>query len=354
MPAVNLKQKRRSTKVPKDMLARHKKLWKVLAWIAGSLLLLCLLVWIAFQVSPWPNALLIRQAFNQNSAKVAQALQKYVPANIAEQEDITYRAGDPDAHMDVFYPSGVTQPLGTIVWVHGGGWVSGSSDDIDNYMKILAGRGFTSISVNYSIAPEKQYPVPLQQLNDALGYIQRHAKELNVNDNKIMLAGDSAGSQIVAQMATIITSSDYASQIGITPTLPAYKLRGMLLNCGAYDLSLPDYNGPFGKFLHTVLWAYAGTPDFLHDPRLKTASVVNYVTPQFPPSFITAGNADPLLTQSTELAAKLHRLGVTTSTLFYSASYQPPLNHEYQFNLDTPDGKNALKQMVAFAKTMLD
>jgi acetyl esterase len=173
---------------------------------------------------------------------------------------------------------------------------------------------------------------------------------MNVDDTRIVLAGDSAGSQIVAQMATIITNPSYANIIGIQPQMTADKLKGMLLSCGAYDLSLPDYSGEWGKFLHTVLWAYSGTSDFLHDPKLKTASVVNYVSAQFPSSFITAGNVDPLLAQSTEFAQKLQKLGVQTSTLFYPADHQPKLNHEYQFDLDTADGQNALNQMVSFAR----
>ena len=171
-----------------------------------------------------------------------------------------------------------------------------------------------------------------------------------MDDTRIVLAGDSAGSQIVAQMATIITNPSYANIIGIQPQMTADKLKGMLLSCGAYDLSLPDYSGEWGKFLHTVLWAYSGTSDFLHDPKLKTASVVNYVSAQFPSSFITAGNVDPLLAQSTEFAQKLQKLGVQTSTLFYPADHQPKLNHEYQFDLDTADGQNALNQMVSFAR----
>lgn len=329
---------------------RYMRVWKWLGWIFGVIAVLVLLVWIAFQVSPWPNSLLIRSAFDKNSAKVEQALGKYVPANITEVENTQYRSNDKDARLDAFYPTGTDKQLPTIVWVHGGGWVSGGKDDVDNYMKILAGRGFTAISVNYSIAPEKQYPVPIQQLNDALAYLQTNAKQLHVDDKRIVMAGDSAGSQIVAQMANIITSQSYANDIGIQPKLPASKLKGLLLNCGAYDLSLPDYNGPFGKFLRTVLWAYSGTQDFLHDPKLKTASVVNYVTSQFTPAFITAGNADPLLGQSTELAQKLQSLDVYTSTLFYPADHQPQLNHEYQFDLDTADGQNALDEMVNFAR----
>jgi acetyl esterase/lipase len=165
-----------------------------------------------------------------------------------------------------------------------------------------------------------------------------------------MLAGDSAGSQIVAQMADIVTSSSYANEIGIQPKLPANKLKGLLLSCGAYDLALPNYNGSFGGFLHTVLWAYSGTKDFLNDPQLKTASVANYLTDKFPPSFITAGNVDPLLAQSTELAHRLNDLKVPTSTLFYPTDHQPQLNHEYQFDLDTADAQKALTQMVEFAQ----
>lgn len=333
--------------------SRHRRLEKWLLGIMVGLVLLAASVWIAFQVSPWPNALLIRYGFSQNDAKVSKALEKYVPSGITQLPDQHYRSNDADATFDVFYPSQTTNPLPTVVWVHGGAWVAGTEADVDNYVSILASHGYTTVSVNYTLAPEKQYPTPILQLNDALGYIQQHANQLHIDDNRIVLAGDSAGSQIAAQMANIITSPTYASDMSVQPKLPAAKLKGMILNCGAYDLALPDYHGAFGSFLHTVLWAYSGTPDFLHDPKLKTASVVNYLTPNFPPSFITAGNVDPLLPQSTELAQKLQSLGVSTSTLFYPADHQPELNHEYQFNLDNADGQAALAHMTDFLRQRL-
>lgn len=342
------KTKKSRTKEPVTFFARHRTFLRWTSGVLITLLVLIFAVFIAFRVSPWPNALIIRDAFDKNSAKVSAALQKYVPADITQIENQQYRQDDNDAYLDVFYPNGTSKPQPTVIWVHGGAWVSGNKDNIDNYMKILAGRGFTTVSVNYTIAPEKQYPTPIIQLNDALGYLQRNATRLNIDTSQIVLAGDSAGSQIVAQMANIITSSSYADKIDISPNLSSSKLKGLLLNCGAYDLALPDYNGPFGGFLHTVLWAYSGTKNFLHDPKLETASVVNYITPKFPPAFITAGNVDPLLLQSTELAKKLQTLGVPTSTLFYPADHQPALNHEYQFDLDTQDAKNALEQMVDF------
>jgi acetyl esterase/lipase len=325
---------------------KHHKIWIALITVAS----LALLVVIAFQVSPWPNSLLIRHEFDQNSAKVSAALEKYVPTTITSQDNQQYRPDDNDGYLDVFYQNDVKTPQPTIVWVHGGAWVSGDKNNVDNYLKILASHGFTTVGVDYSIAPEFQYPTPIFQLNDALGYIQRNAERLNIDPNRIILAGDSAGSQVVAQTANAITSPTYADVLNITPTLAADKLRGVLLNCGAYDLALPNYDGPFGGFLHTVLWAYSGSKDFLNDPALKSASVANYLTANFPPSFITAGNTDPLEAQSTELAKKLSALKVPTDTLFYPADHQPGLSHEYQFNLDTDDGKNAMQRMAAFAK----
>jgi acetyl esterase/lipase len=341
-------QKTQKQQKPTGLWHRHKRLWKWLIGIVATIVLLVVAVYIAFQVSPWPSSMLIRNEFDKNSAKVAEALEKHVPAGVVSVENQQYRLNDDDAYLDVFYPKGTTTPRGTVVWVHGGAWVSGNKDNIDNYMKIVASHGYTAVSVNYSIAPEHKYPLPIQQLNDALGYLQDNADRLYIDPTKIALAGDSAGSQIVAQMATIATSPTYASEMSISSKLSAGSLKGMLLNCGAYDLALPDYNGPFGDFLHTVLWAYSGHKDFLDDPDIRHASVVNYVTKDFPPAFITAGNGDPLEAQSTELAKKLASLNVTTSTLFYAKDHQPQLPHEYQFNLDNKDGEKALAQMVDF------
>lgn len=342
--------KKKTSRKPKTFGARHKKLLTGLAGIVIAVVVVATLIYIAFQVSPWPSSLLIRDEFTKGSIKISKALEKHVPSGIAQIENQQYKEGDKDAYLDVFYPDTTTKPQPTIVWVHGGAWVSGNKDQVDNYMKILASHGFTTVSVNYSIAPEKQYPTPINQLNEALGYLQKEASRLNIDQDNIVMAGDSAGSQIVAQMANIITSPSYANLIDIKPKLAGTKLKALLLNCGAYDLALPDYNGEFGGFLHTVLWAYSGTRDFLHDPKLKSASVVNYVTPKFPPSFITAGNADPLLDQSTELAKKLENLNVPTSALFYSPDHEPALNHEYQFNLDTEAGQQALLRMVSVAR----
>ena len=332
----------------------HQPLYKrLLKWLGCVILVFALLigiVYIAFQVSPWPSALLIRDMFTKDAAEKSQALEKYVPSDIASSLNHQYKQGDKDAQLDVYTKDSTTGQLPTIVWVHGGGWISGDKSDIANYLKILAGKGYTTVSVGYTIAPEKQYPTPVIQTNAALKYINQHAKELHIDPKQIILAGDSAGSQIAAQVATLTTNTAYAKDVGITPSLQKEQITGMLLNCGAYDIGIISDNGNStgAKLLKTFLWSYSGKKDFMHDQTLMKASVIDYVTADFPPSFITAGNGDPLLPQSQAFAKKLDSLQVPTSQLFYPRDYNPSLPHEYQFNLDTAAGKTALQHMTQF------
>lgn len=330
------------------------KLWKkIVIVVAGASLAAVFAVYIAFQVSPWPAVLLIRSSFDKGSAETNQALEKHVPQGVDSVLNEQYRLNDEDAYLDVYYPSSIkdtNQTLPTVVWIHGGAFISGDKADVANYAKLLASYNYTVVSIGYSLAPEKQYPTPILQVNDALDYLDKNAARLHIDSNRYFLAGDSAGSQIAAQMGAIITNPDYANEMKITPALKPQQLKGMVLACGAYDANVdPEaYNGPEGKFLNPVLWAYTGRKDFLNDESFKTFSVVNYASKDFPPSFITAGNGDPLLQQSIEFNDKLVSLGVKTTPLFYEQNHEPSLPHEYQFNLDVPEGQNSFAQIVAF------
>jgi acetyl esterase/lipase len=68
-------------------------------------------------------------------------------------------------------------------------------------------------------------------------------------------------------------------------------------------------------------------------PRLQAEAAA------FPPMFISAGNADPLVPQSRAMAAGAAQAGVSVDSLFFPPDYVPPLPHEYQFNLDTEAGR---------------
>ncbi|MEC7118544.1 MAG: alpha/beta hydrolase [Pseudomonadota bacterium] len=327
---------------PKATMQRFL-LWSLVLLVTGAVVL-----WLLSMLSPWPKALVIRHAFDQGAEHISQQLAKHVPAQVESELDLQYDPKDPDAFLDVFYPSETTTARPTVIWIHGGAWISGDKSHVRNYLKILAAEGYTTVAVGYSLAPRHQYPVPLHQINQALTYLQQHAQTLQIDPQQLVLAGDSAGAQIAAQVATLTTSPDYAQAVGIVPALRPDQLKGMLLSCGAYDLQMVDYNGSFGVFFDTVMRAYSGTRRYLTDVDFSRVSVLQHVTADFPPSFITAGNADPLAPHSVALAERLVSLGVDTQTLFYPADHQPALEHEYQFNLDIAAGQQALQQMLVF------
>lgn len=329
---------------------------KKVLWGAGILAAIVLIILLAFKVSPWPGALVIRVVFGESSAKTKQALEKHTPEGVTKIADQQYAPASSDTYLDAYYPTAQTtasDPLPVIIWTHGGAWVSGDKANAEPYYRLLASKGFVVISVNYTLAPAKSYPAQIRQLNSAHEYILANASRFHADPSKIFLAGDSAGAQFSSQLAALITDPAYANAVGITPALHATQLRGVLLNCGIYmmdGLTHPDPALPkiVGWGDDVSVWSYAGTRDF-SDPVIKQMSAYYHVTKNFPATFITGGNADPLTNaQSKPFAEKLQSLGVPVTTLFYPQDHQPALPHEYQFNLDNQDGMSALEAMTAF------
>ena len=325
---------------------------RFLLWLAAIAVVLTVVVVLAFRLSPWPSVALITYAFSRGDQAAQAALEKHVPPGIIAHRDLAY-GERPDEVFDLYRAESAQGALPVIVWVHGGAWIAGTKDGVANYLKVLAGHGYAAIGVEYSTGLRSAYPKPVKQLNAALDHFQRNAAELGIDPDRIVLAGDSAGAQIAAQLSIIITDPSYAARIGIAPKLPRERLRGAVLVSGAYDIETIDLDGDFGWFLKTVLWAYSGARDFLADERFLLASVLQHVTPQFPPAFITSGNGDPLAPQAVRLAHKLEGFGVEVRTLFFAQDHQPPLPHEYQFNLDNAEGQEALRQTLAFMESAL-
>lgn len=324
-------------------------------WPVGIFLIIIVTILLWFRLSPWPGAMVIRFVFTHNDQKTSQALQKHKPsAPVHKLANQQYIPNNKDALLDVYTPSAATSStFPVVIWTHGGAWVSGDKQDNARYFELLAAKGYTVISVDYTRGPEAQYPTAVQQLNQAHGYILKNAGKLHADTQRIFLAGDSAGSQLSSQLATIITSPSYAQKIGVRPNLAPAQLKGVILNCGIYkmdELIHPDPTLPklVSWGTDVSVWAYAGTRD-TEAPVLKQMSAYYHVTKDFPPTYITGGNGDPLTkAQSEPFASKLKLLGVDVTTLFYDDKHTPELPHEYQFNLDNQDGQDALAATELF------
>lgn len=335
---------------------RHRRRW---IWAPVGLIAIPLL---AINVSPRLGAALIRYVFGRGAANTKKALEKHAPAGgVAVIANQAYRPHDKDSRLDVYFPDTLNEgeTLPTLIWTHGGAWISGDKTNTTPYFQLIANEGFTVISLNYSLGPHRSYPTAVHQLNDAHAYILANADRFHVDSRQLFLAGDSAGAQLTSQMAAIATNPDFAAGIGVEPALQPEQIRGLLLNCGIYVMSafvnttgVPETT--LAELLvwgtQTSLWAYTGHRN-TDTAAIRQMSTIEHVTANYPPVWISGGNGDPLTDkQSRPFAAKLQSLGVEVTTLFYEKDHEPKLGHEYQFILDNEDGMNALTSMIEFMR----
>ncbi|MEN0084188.1 MAG: alpha/beta hydrolase [Leifsonia sp.] len=305
------------------------------------------------RATPWPSALVIRRVFEKGAAETVAEMAPFVPTSgVTARTGLQYAPGSPDTTFDLFRPDGASGPLPAVMWIHGGAWISGASKDVDPYLRILASHGYATVGLNYTLGPEASYPTAVEQLNTALAYLDAHADELGIDRERIVLAGDSAGSQLASQLAVLTTSPEYAHLLGIRPSLRREQLSAILLNCGVYDLgALSTLNGILAWGFKTALWSYSGDKDWSQTYVGSTMSTLRHVTGDFPPTYISGGNGDGLTwSQSVPMATTLRGKGVEVTELFWPANHEPQLPHEYQFHLRFDEAHRALDATLAFLK----
>ena len=98
-----------------------------------------------------------------------------------------------------------------------------------------------------------------------------------------------------------------------------------------------------------MLWSYSGSRIWATSRDFATVSVVRHLTPQFPPTFVTVGNADPFAPHTDTLIDALHEQGVAVEARAVRADHEPALGHEYQFDLSRAEARDTFERMVAFA-----
>lgn len=304
--------------------------------------------------TPWPAALLIRALFTDNANKTVAEMNAHAPAasTLESQPGVQYAPGGSDTQLDWYAPKGSTGALPTVVWIHGGAWISGSKENVDPYARIIASEGYSVITLNYTYGPEGVYPLGLTQLNDAFAFIVENAADFRVDPDNIVIAGDSAGAQLTSQIAAMVTNPSYAQTVGIQPSLTPEQLSGVILNCGIYDVSeIPNAPGLGGWGFRVALWAYLGDKNWSETPGGEEMSTIDDATADFPPTWISGGNADPLTVgQSKPFAAKLKGLGVDVTEVFWPDDEDPALEHEYQFQLELEAAQTALQSTLDWLK----
>ncbi|USQ86077.1 alpha/beta hydrolase [Streptomyces phaeoluteigriseus] len=190
---------------------------------------------------------------------------------------------------------------GTILYLHGGGWVYGSPESVLSLTgHLVVKTGFEAYSVDYRLAPEHPFPAAI---DDALS-AYRALLDSGRNPSTIAFAGDSAGGGLT--VTTCLAARDAglplpAALVMFSPGLDATRTGESMDTKEGIDPILTRTSVE-----HTGAMYLAGQDP--HQPLLSPAVLADLTG--FPPMLLQVGTNEILLDDSTRLAARARAVGV--------------------------------------------
>ncbi|MFL6023421.1 MAG: alpha/beta hydrolase [Marmoricola sp.] len=298
-------------------------------------------VLVRFKPQRWcPPAItlrLFRMSSEAGNALNTADLERHVPpTGWTVRTDLAYAPGR-FGGFDLALPQR-SGPHPLVIWVHGGGWHFGDKRDLLPYAKLLAARGFAVAVVNYPLAPRARYPDAVNAVAEALAHLVREAPAYGLDPSRVVLAGDSVGTQLVGEVVASGTTD----------------LAGLVLFCGVYEpAALDDSDRMFEAVLESAMWSLTRSRAWKSSPVTGRMSVLERATADFPPTFISGGRQDPLFRRQTPpMAQRLRELGVPVEE-FLAGDDAEPCFHQFQLRLGTAPGAEAFERLVAFLERNL-
>jgi arylformamidase len=148
-----------------------------------------------------------------------------------------------DEYLDVYPAEEPGAPV--LVFFHGGWWsLPVSGPDHALCARGPAAHGVTTVIVNYSLAPKVSVDEIVRQARSAVAWAYRNIDRYGGDPERIVVAGHSAGGQIVGMLAV----TDWEQEYGLPPSV----IKGGVALSGLFDLDVFRYSWLAPKLLLTA------------------------------------------------------------------------------------------------------
>ncbi|TWT94590.1 alpha/beta hydrolase [Stieleria varia] len=194
-----------------------------------------------------------------------------------------------------------------VVYFHGGGWVLGSIDSHDALCRRIAKHsGCIVVSVDYVLAPERPYPGPLGDCADVTRWIATHGAEIGADQNRVAVAGDSAGGNLATAVTMALADEPFS-----------IRLQVLIYPVTAADFSTESYrqfSEGFGLTRANMQWfwqQHVGNPSGKLSPL--AAPLHSRSLSGLPAAYVITAEYDVLRDEGEAYASRLAADGVRTT-----------------------------------------
>lgn len=245
----------------------------------------------------------------------------------------------------VYKKEGLKENLPCIVYIHGGAFIGGSLDVSENPCKLIAeGINGIVISVDYSLAPEKPYPLGLNDCRKVVEYIEENNFLYGIDKNKIGIVGESAG----ANLATILANENSNIKFqGLVYPVVTFVEKNPFFN---WDIDLYE-NSYNEEKIYNFINSLRNCEDLVQrlyiqrelDPRREDLSpIFNKNLSKAKKTLIAVSEYDYLRVQGEAYGKLIHKAGVETKIIRYEG-----VNHAFLDNLGIyPQAEDTINEIV--------
>lgn len=230
-----------------------------------------------------------------------------VPKQEVEETSFTLETDFGSITVYVLRPPHAEGTLPVILYSHGAGWVFGNKHTHDYLIRELCiGSNSAIVFPEFSLSPEAQYPVAIEQIYATLEWISQQANEQQFDLDKLIVAGDSVGGNMSA-VITLLSKERKGPKI--SKQLLFYPVTNAAFDTASYNEFANGY------FLHKdgMKWFWN---QYTTDENLReqiTASPLRATKEQLtnlPPALIITGEADVLRDEGEAYGNLLREAGV--------------------------------------------